>query len=162
MASSPTSRFDIRFYIVQQLAATAAPSLDNMHSKEQPRWFVCINTAAKQQSLASAERVARCSPHRFWSEPILFTSLLLSPCLQSHLQELGGPDTGIIQAMANSLGQLGGSLAPPLAFALHRRSGAWSGVYFFSAVSVLLSGLFYRSVIELEPARNKLTQRRHS
>lgn len=70
-----------------------------------------------------------------------------------------GPDTGIIQAMANSLGQLGGSMAPPLAFALHRRSGSWSGVYYISAAAVLVSGLFYRSVVALEPARDTLRAR---
>jgi hypothetical protein len=31
-----------------------------------------------------------------------------------------------------------------------------SGVYFISAGAVLVSGLFYRSVIALEPARDKL------
>lgn len=75
-----------------------------------------------------------------------------------NVQELGGPDTGIIQAVANSLGQLGGSMAPPLAFALYRRSGVWSGVYFVSAGAVLVSGLFYRHVLELEPAREKLSK----
>ena len=77
-----------------------------------------------------------------------------------NVQELGGPDTGIIQAMANSLGQLSGSMAPPLAFALYRLSGAWSGVYFISAGAVLVSGLFYRSVLELEPAREKIKPNR--
>ena len=75
-----------------------------------------------------------------------------------NLQEVGGLDTGIIQAVANSLGQLGGSMAPPLAFALYRRSGVWSGVYFISAGAVLVSGLFYRSVLELEPARDKISR----
>ena len=75
-----------------------------------------------------------------------------------NLQELGGADTGMLQAVANSLGFLSGSLAPPIAFWLHRRThGLWSPVYYFNALALLWSGLRYRSLISLQPARLSLT-----
>jgi hypothetical protein len=75
-----------------------------------------------------------------------------------NLQELGGPDSGALQAVANSLGQLAGSAAPPIAFALHSRLGSWAPVNVLSSALLVGCGLLYRRTLSLDAARGRLLE----
>jgi hypothetical protein len=73
-----------------------------------------------------------------------------------NLQELGGPDSGALQAVANSCGQLMGSLAPLVGFWLHRKLASWGAINCLSSVVLVVTGFGYCSNLSLTVARDRL------
>ena len=96
------------------------------------------------------------------SDSLLAADQCNSSGFYPNLQEIGGPDTAALTAVANSIGQVCGAAVSPVAFLLHRRTGSWAPVFVASSGLLVVSGVVYRALISLRSGRQILVRATNS
>ena len=100
--------------------------------------------------------------HLAWLDSLLGSDQCNSSGFYPNLQEIGGPDTAALTAVANSIGQVCGAAVSPVAFLLHRRTGSWAPVFVASSGLLVVSGVVYRALISLRSGRQILVRAANS
>ena len=100
--------------------------------------------------------------HLARSDSLLAADQCNSSGFYPNLQEIGGPDTAALTAVANSIGQVCGAAVSPVAFLLHRRTGSWAPVFVASSGLLVVSGVVYRALISLRSGRQILVRAANS
>ena len=101
---------------------------------------------------------AQCVYRLAWPDSLLGADQCNSSGFYPNLQEIGGPDTAALTAVANSIGQVCGAAVSPIAFLLHRRTGSWAPVFVASSGLLVVSGVVYRALISLRSGRQILVR----
>jgi hypothetical protein len=74
-------------------------------------------------------------------------------------REVGGPDSGTLAALCNTLANLSGWLLPLVGYWLRRRTGSWRASFLWPVVVQLAGGLMWWSEASVTPARETFLAR---
>lgn len=73
--------------------------------------------------------------------------------------EVGGPDTGVVSAVGNTLANVPGMIGPVIAVAVKNKTGSFLPYFGVTAALHVLAGLFFQACGTTESARDILARR---
>ena len=77
----------------------------------------------------------------------------------AHIAEVGGPDTGVVSAVGNTLANVPGMVGPMIAVWLLRTTGSWMPLFTGTAVCQLCAAALFHVCATTESARDVLARR---